>query len=327
MTSKDLMVVDNQVSSVAEFANIEPLINQWIIECDVQPLTAKSYHTAAKVFINWLISSRVQLSEVALIDYREWLKHNRSTSSAKLYFVICRKLTAWLAKRGYIAANYGDGLKGIKLDTSVHSRDSLTLEESVEVLDSMANAGDNEISLRNNAIMTLLICCGLRCCEVVRADVGDIEKRRGVWCMKVHGKARSGKNDSIVLPLEVKEVIDKYLVIRGKVKDAEPLFVSTSRRCKNQRLQTQTISRLAKRAFKGVGIESKRITCHSCRHTCATIALESGASLDEVSKNLRHKSVAVTEIYRHDVQFFTNKTTKTVAGVIFARLKGAKIYG
>lgn len=324
MTSKELTAVDNKLLN-AESASVEGLINQWIIECDVQPLTAKSYNAAAKVFVNWLISNDVTLSETALIDYREWLKLNRSVSSAKLYFTICRKLTAWLAKRGYISANFGDGLKGIKLDSSVHARDALTLAETVEVLQSMT--GETEKALRDNAIMTLLICCGLRCCEVVRADIGDIEKRRGIWCMKVHGKGRSGKNDSIVLPVEVKEVIDKYLAIRGKVKDTVPLFVSTSRRCKNQRLQTQTISRLAKRAFKNVGIESKRITCHSCRHTCATIALESGTSLDEVSKNLRHKSVAVTEIYRHDVQFFTNKTTNNVAGVIFARLKGAKIYG
>lgn len=325
MTSKDLMAVDNQLSSVAGFSSVAPLINQWIFESDVQPLTAKSYHAAAKVFVNWLTSNGVTLSETALIDYREWLKLNRSTSSAKLYFTICRKLTAWLAKRGYIPQNYGDGLKGIKLDNSVHARDALTFDESVEVLESMT--GGNEKALRDRAIMTLLICCGLRSVECVRLDVGDIEKRRGVWTARIWGKARAGKVDTIIIPDEVKAVIDEYLKIRGKVSAYDPLFVSTSRRCKNQRLQTQTISRLAKRAFKGVGIESKRIVCHSCRHFQATFALELGASLDDVSKNLRHKSVATTEIYRHDVQTFKNQSTRLVARAIFERLKGANIYG
>lgn len=71
----------------------------------------------------------------------------------------------------------------------------------------------------------------------------------------------------------------------------------------------------------------KRITAHSCRHSQASLALELGASLDEVSKNLRHKSVAVTEIYRHDQQTFNNTATRLVASAIFQRLKGVKFYG
>ena len=101
---KELMEV-NQLSSPADFASVEKIVNQWIVENDIAPLTQKSYRTAAKVFVNWLSDNGVELNENALIDYREWLKLNRSTSSAKLYFTICRKLTAWLAKRGYIARN------------------------------------------------------------------------------------------------------------------------------------------------------------------------------------------------------------------------------
>lgn len=247
MTSKELTAVNNQLLN-AEIASVEGLINQWIIECDVQPLTAKSYNAAAKIFANWLISNGVKLSETTLIDYREWLKLNRSASSAKLYFTICRKLTAWLAKRGYISANFGDGLKGIKLDSSVHARDALTLAETVEVLDSMT--GENEKALRDRAIM---LSCGLRTIEISRLDIGDIEKRRGVWTARIWGKARAGKVDTVILPNEVKAVIDEYLKVRGKVKTTDALFVSTSRRNKKQRLQTQSISRLAKCSFKNVG--------------------------------------------------------------------------
>ena len=324
MTSKELMAV-NQLSSPADFASVETIVNQWIVENDIAPLTQKSYRTAAKVFVNWLSDNGVELNENALIDYREWLKLNRSTSSAKLYFTICRKLTAWLAKRGYIARNFADGLKGIKLDTSVHARDALTLDESVDVLNSMT--GKTEKALRDKCIMLLAFSCGLRAVEIVRLDVGDIEKRRGIWTARIWGKARAGKVDTIVIPDEVKAVIDRYLKVRGKVSPNAPLFSSTSRRNFGKRIQTQNISRLAKRAFLNVGIDSRRVVFHSCRHSQATLALEFGATLDEVSKNLRHKSLAVTEIYRHDVQIFTNTATRLVAAAIFQRLKGVNIYG
>lgn len=321
-----LAAVDN-VAIIDNSATVETLIAQWIIECDVSPATQKSYRTAIKNFAGYLTSRKLTLSESAMVRYREWLKDKKETSTAKLFFGRARKFVAWLAKRGYIACNYGDELKGVKLDTSKHSKDALTVPEVVDVLKSFDGAS-REIELRNKAIMYLLFNCGLRSIEVVRLDRADIELRRGVWTLRIWGKGRDGKTDSVVLPDEVKEIIDTYLSLRGKVKANEPLFVSTSRRCKNQRLQTQTISRLAKRTFKNVGIDSKRVSCHSCRHTNASLALENcGVSLDDVSKNLRHSNVAVTEIYRHDWKVFKNTTNKAVAAFLFAKLEEVRQIG
>ena len=44
---KELMAV-NQLSSSADFASVEKIVNQWIVESDIAPLTQKSYRTAAK---------------------------------------------------------------------------------------------------------------------------------------------------------------------------------------------------------------------------------------------------------------------------------------
>lgn len=328
MTAGTLNLMDTKEVTVIDYsaAMVDELISQWIVECDVAAGTQKSYRTAIKSLVGYLRSNNVTLSENVLISYREWLKSKKETSTAKLFFGRAKKFTAWLAKRGYIACNYADGLKGVALDTTVHSKDALTVDEVIDTLQTFSTA-KKEIELRNKAIMYLLINCGLRSCEVIRADVGDIEKRRGVWTMKIWGKGRSGKNDSIVLPEEVKEIIDEYLKVRGKVKANEPLFTSTSRRNYGQRIQTQNISRLAKRTFKAAGIDSKRITCHSTRHTNATIALDFGVSLDDVSKNLRHRSTAVTEIYRHDEKTFTNQTNRKVAAIIFGKLKEAALNG
>ena len=46
-------------------------------------------------FVEFLSSHNETLPEATLIFYREWLKVNRSTSTARLYFIICRKFAVW----------------------------------------------------------------------------------------------------------------------------------------------------------------------------------------------------------------------------------------
>ena len=318
--------IDNQILKqkqpaveVEESKVVNAVIEQWVREADVAALTEKSYRAAANAFAAYLSSNKVVLSETALIEYREHLKRTRAVSTAKLYFGLARKFTAWMAKRGYISFNYGEGLKGVKLAADVHNRDAVSANDAAEAI--AAVSGTDKISVRNRAIMSVLAGCGLRSVEVVRLDVKDMEKRRGVWTLRVHGKARAGKSDTVVLPDEVKAEIDAYMKMRGRVNANAPLFVSESRRNAGARLHTQTVSGLVKAAFRKIGIDSARITCHSLRHANATIALDAGVDIDSVALNLRHRSTATTSIYRHDTKVFTNDCNRVVAREIFGRLK------
>ena len=157
-----------------------------------------------------------------------------------------------------------------------------------------------------------MACCGLRTIEVVRLDCGDIEKRRGKYFLRIWGKARAGKVDSVCL---LKQLLDEYLKSRGKVSAAEPLFVSASR---SSRLQTQSISRLAKRAMKAVGLNSRRLVAHSLRHSFANNALSAGVDIRQVSKAMRHKSQAVTEVYLHDADLLNNPAAEVVTRNLFS---------
>lgn len=305
--------------AASEFS-VEAVLSEWLGLLDVKPVTEKTYHTAGRAFVDYLFNRRVAISETTLREYREWLRVNKSNATARLYFQVSKIFTSWCARRGYCRVNYADGIKGVHVDTTQHARDALSVEEAARVINSFT--GDDVQSARNKAIMAVLICCGLRTVELVRLDVGDIERRHGVWTLRVWGKARDGKNATVVLPDEVKALIDRYIALRGKPRANEPLFTSLSYRNKNERLQTQTISRLAKSTFRSVGIDSPRIVCHSCRHTTATIALDLGADVDSVSKTLRHKSIATTELYRHDMLTFRNTTTKIVASAIFSTIAG-----
>lgn len=305
-------VVGNNPFSKATFAD-------WIKFCDVKAATQKTYDKAVCNFAGYLVTNNVSApTRETIIGYREWLidEGGYKPSSARLYLTIIKKFFKYLASK-MIYPNVADGVKLPEMPTDEHARDALTIDEAKATISFFAEK-KSEMDLRDRCIMSLMIGCGLRSCEICRLDIGDVEKRRGQWFLKIHGKKRSGKVDSVALSAELKRILDDYIAVRPEGKKGSPMFISTSRRNFGQRLQTQSVSRLAKKIFAGIGIESDRVTCHSCRHTHATLALQAGVSLREVSKNLRHRSTTTTEIYLHDLDKFNNHSVATVSSLLFA---------
>ncbi|MBQ3444326.1 MAG: tyrosine-type recombinase/integrase, partial [Selenomonadaceae bacterium] len=315
--SKAAVVVGNNPFSKATFAD-------WIKFCDVKPATQKTYDKAVCNFAKFLTSNNITVpTRDDVISYRKWMTDEDNDganavykpSTSRLYLTICKKFFRWLSSK-MIYPNVAEGVKLPEMPTDEHSRDSLTIQEAKATISSFK--GRSEKELRDKTIMSLMIGAGLRSCEICRLDLGDVEKRRGQWFLKIHGKKRSGKVDSVALSAELKRILDDYISIRPAGKKGTPMFISTSHRNRGARLETQSVSRLAKKTFANIGIESERITCHSCRHAHATLALQAGVSLREVSKNLRHRSTQVTEIYLHDLDRFNNHSVATVSNLIFS---------
>ena len=282
----------------------------------MQPVTQKTYDKAIKSFVGYLKSNGMaQPKREDIISYREWLlADGYKVSSVRLYMTVCKKFFRWLSSRN-IYPNVADGVKLPAMPQDEHARDALTLEEAKACLSSFT--GKDEKSRRDKCIMAMMINCGLRSVEVVRLDVGDIEKRRGQWFIKVHGKARAGKIDSVQISSALKKLIDDYLSVRADVKKNAPLFASTANRNRGARLETQSISRLAKKVFANIGIESDRVTCHSCRHAAATLMLQAGVPIRQVQKILRHRSAVTTEIYSHDLDAFNNHGVQILSQLLF----------
>ena len=303
------------IETAAEVVNTEllteNLIARWLRFAAVSEKSEISYKKALKQLCRYFKENEITAPKREDVEnFRDGLiEAGKSPATVSLYLTAAKLFFRWLAMEGFYP-NITDNLKGRIKPTPGHKKDALTKSQAKNLLKSVE--GNTVKDLRDKAIIGLMLTCGLRTVEVVRADVSDI---RGGFLF-VQGKGRSDKVDRVKLAPQVEVLIKSYLKAR-KAKATEPLFVAISNRCKGKRLDTQTISKLVKAHLRGIGLDSDRLTAHSLRHTAATTMIIAGCAVEDVQMVLRHRSISTTQIYRHDVDRLKNNAELTAANEFF----------
>lgn len=317
----NLQVVTQGTPAIVEVGSSfsEALVADWLdFNKDKAEATVRTYGKALQNFFQWLADNNVTSPRRDdVIHYRDQLTATRKISTARLYTTAVKVFSKWLASKNlYPDFAAGVGTPRLDEEAETHSREALTLSEAKDVLKSFDGKTD-EKSLRDKCIMRVMLNCGLRSVEVVRLDATDIEKRHNKIYLRIWGKGRRGKVQRVEISKTVYDMILDYLNARGSKRvKGEPMFVSTANRNRNARLQTQTVSRLAKATFRKVGIDSPLLTCHSCRHfTCTQLLLE-GTDLENCRRLLRHRSASTTNRYRHDIEAATDTTVQTLSDLL-----------
>lgn len=140
--------------------------------------------------------------------------------------------------------------------------------------------------VRAELIVTLMVQEGLRCGEVARLEVGDLDWAGRV--VLVHGKGGHER----VLPLSAQTAgsLSRYLSERPAT--AGPLVRSYTR--PGQAILPGRISHLVGRWMRDAGVAASG---HALRHTAATDMLRAGAHVRDVQTALGHASLATTQRY------------------------------
>lgn len=146
---------------------------------------------------------------------------------------------------------------------------------------------------RNYAMLLLLARLGLRAAEVITIQLDDFDWRAGEMVVRGKGKV----HDRIPIPPDVGEAITAY-IRRDRVSSSRSLFV-TGRAPHRPFKDGQVLNQLLKQAFATAGVTppAPYVGSHVLRHSLATNLVRQGASLDEVSEVLRHRSRRSTLIY------------------------------
>lgn len=261
------------------------------------------YRNALKQFFAWFDEEKkISPTRETILEYKEYLdiKGLRPTTRAG-YLVAVRKFFEW-AESLKIYPNVAKGVKGARRALKSHQKDALVIDQIKKLLSGI----DRKTTLqgkRDFALINLLIRTGLRLIEVVRADYRDLDRQSGddalLW---VRGKGRDGKDECVVIAPDTLEPIIDYIKARKIKSMQEPLFASVSDRNYGKRLTVFSVSRLIKNYLRRAGMNSKRVTAHSLRHTFGVLSIKAGASLYEVQMAMRHTNPTTTEIYLGDIE-------------------------
>lgn len=281
------------------------LKEQYLEYIDVSNKTIETYDIAIGQFINYLYEKGIQKpTRKDVIEWRDYLKENHSVATVNSYLIAVRNLFKYLQYIG-IYKNITENIKGLK-DTDIHKREALDVETCRKLIASAKN-------LKEKALFLLAVSCGLRANEIVNIELKDFKEEENQVRLYVLGKGRDSKLDYVIVPEEVINVIKEYI---QEYSITNYLFVSNSNHNKGGQLNTRTIRRIINAMYERLGIKSDTIVLHSLRHTFATISLQNGMNIREVSQAMRHANIATTERYAHDLEIKNNKCSNTVTNCI-----------
>ena len=281
--------------------NWRGVVASFISTQDVKESSRSLYSRTLSQYFGWLeetgrLPRFVTLTRQDVREYKDsLLASGLSALTVSSYVVAVRKFYEW-AEAEKLYPNIAKGIKTPRRKQAF-KKQHLTDTKSKELLQHF-----QDMSLRDYAIVNLMLRTGLRTVEICRADVGDITFKGDRRVLLVWGKGHTEKDDFVVLTEKAYEPIRDYLATRKAVKAGEPLFTSTSHQNRGERLTTRTISSICKEGLKAIGLDGKEYTAHSLRHTTAVAILKHGGAITDVQEVLRHTSPATSQIYTESVK-------------------------
>ena len=218
----------------------------------------------------------------------QWAARSRKLSSI-------RSLYKYLvSRRHYLDYNPAANLDSPKPKKTLPK--VLTLEESIRLLETIENDKDSTFRVRDYAIITLFLNCGMRVSELVGINISDIDSE--LRSIRVTGK---GNKERIVYLNEACQyALVSYLAERKSPKYAnvrdKALFLSRL----EQRISVKTVQATVYKYLAMAGLEAKHYSVHKLRHTAATLMYQSGKVDVRVLKEiLGHEQLNTTQIYTH----------------------------
>lgn len=165
----------------------------------------------------------------------------------------------------------------------------LTQEQAV----AMVNSPDVTTlkGLRDRAILSVMLGCGLRREEVVKLEVKHLQQREGRWViLDLHGK--HNRTRTVPMAAWVKALIDKYTEAAGVVSGALFRRIRKGDKLQDEGMQSQAVWDIVQ-AYSPV----ENLAPHDLRRTFAKLAAKGGAPLVQIQKTLGHASIQTTENY------------------------------
>lgn len=247
--------------------------------------TLDTYLRMLKLFFRELKKPLPQITTNEIRVYLFGYQQQRGCSNRSLdkYRQYLASFFSWAADEGYIQHNPMRTIPVIKYEKKL--RENLTQLE-LEYLRRSCRTP------REQAIIEFLFSTGCRVSELSGVKLSDID-----WTARtVHLFGKGNKHRTSYINAKCEVALKAYM--RSRTDDCESLF-ATERKPYRQ-LKKDAVEKIV-RNISGRSPEEmrKHVTPHILRHTTATLALQNGMPIADISKLLGHEQISTTMIYAH----------------------------
>lgn len=293
--------LDHRRLTAVEFQTLArvPAAVEWFANLD-NPRTRRAYQNDLEDFCGFVgLASADEFRVVTRSHVLAWRADLEQRGLAGA--TIRRKLAALaslfdhlLENNAVAGGNPVHGVKRPRIETNEGKTPALGDHQAKQLLD----APDTETlkGLRDRAILAVLLYHGLRREEAAQLHIHDLQERRGIKHLRVHGKGSKIR----FLPLHpvAAERIYAYLEKDvGRSAAPGPLFRSLRGTTIGAGITANGIYTVVEAYAKKAGIVVEHLGVHSLRATAATNALEHDADIAKVQMWLGHANISTTRLY------------------------------
>jgi site-specific recombinase XerD len=260
--------------------------------------TRAAYERAVRRFATWAQARGIQLARVNPVDaadYLQGLGEQLQPPSVNLHLAALRQWFDWLTQRGVFRANPIASVKGPRHSVDEGKTPVLEAAEARALFASIT--GTDVVSLRDQAVLSIMLFGFVRVSAVVKMRVGDFEDTRDGWLVL---REKGGKDRRIPCHHVAREHLRAYLLAGALEPGGDaPLFQTAPRHTpalSGLRMSRQDVWKMVKRRCEAAGLPAD-ICNHSFRATGITIHQQRGGDIQEAAKLAGHKNVRTTQLY------------------------------
>ena len=256
----------------------------------------RTYDHAIREFVTWYCSEpRLAFNRTVVLRYRIHLEQRGyAPATINLRLAAVRRIAYEAADAGLLSPELAAAIRRVKGVRRIGVRlgNWLTPEQGRRLLEAAMPSSPRE--LRDQAMVAMLIGCGLRRAELLALQLVSIQQREEHWVIAdLVGKGRHVR--TVPIPTWVKNHVDAWTaaaaITHGRVFRA----INKAGRVWGDGMSPKVLWDVVRAGAARAGID--KLAPHDLRRTCARLCHLAGGELDQIQFLLGHVSIQTTERY------------------------------
>jgi len=256
----------------------------------------RTYDHAIREFVAWYCSEpRLAFNRTVVLRYRLHLEQRRyAPATINLRLAAIRRVAYEASDAGLLSPDAAAGIRRVKgvRRIGVRTGNWLTPEQGRQLLHS--DAPRTLRSFREQAMLALLVGCGLRRGELLDLQLSSFQQREEHWVI-VDLVGKAGHIRTVPVPAWVKVRVDQWTQAAGLQHGTVFRAINKTGRVWGTGMTPKVVWDLVRTAAQRAGIG--QLAPHDLRRTCARLCYVSGGELEQIQFLLGHVSIQTTERY------------------------------